>query len=392
MTKENMFMRCTELLQRIDLLYPDYLKVWEEVCNIESPTSCKAGVDAACEYLSQLARTLGFSVEVLPQEKAGNAVCITMNPDAKASPICLSGHMDTVHPIGLFGTPAVRLDETKIYGPGVTDCKGGVVAALLAMDALRQCGFRSRPVHLLLQTDEEVGSSLSGRQTINYICEKSRGAVAFLNLEGHTSGSACIERKGIVTFTFTVTGKEAHSSMCAKLGANAILDAAYKIIEMEKLKDHDGLTCCCSVIRGGSVPNTVPMFCEFKANVRFLTKEQLAWVREYAQKVADTVHVPGCTCTVTQPRGRVAMELCERNVELLQKMNRIYEENGLPRLVPKTHTGGSDAADVTVYGTPCVDSLGTEGGRIHSAEEFSYLISLAESAKRIGSVVWSIED
>ena len=31
--------------------------------------------------------------------------------------------------------PAVKIEGDKIYGPGVTDCKGGVVAAVLAMDA-----------------------------------------------------------------------------------------------------------------------------------------------------------------------------------------------------------------------------------------------------------------
>ena len=33
------------LFDEIDRLYPDYLKVWEDVCNIESPTIYKEGVD-----------------------------------------------------------------------------------------------------------------------------------------------------------------------------------------------------------------------------------------------------------------------------------------------------------------------------------------------------------
>ena len=64
-----------------------------------------------------------------------------MNADATKPPICLSGHLDTVHPKGLFGTPAVKFDGDKIYGPGIADCKGGIVAALLAMAALDKENF-----------------------------------------------------------------------------------------------------------------------------------------------------------------------------------------------------------------------------------------------------------
>ena len=52
--------------------------------------------------------------------------------------------------------------------------------------------------------------------------------------------------------------------------------------------------------------------------------------------------------------------------------------------------GGSDAAYVTQYGIPCVDSLGTAGGCIHSPSEFAKLESLAESAKRIIAIALDI--
>ncbi len=383
-------MKCEKIFETIDGLYDSYLDVWEALCSIESPTRYKEGVDASADYLIAIAKARGWQVETVDCAPAGNAVCITMNPDAAAAPISLSGHLDTVHPVGSFGTPAVRRDETKIYGPGVNDCKGGVVAGMLAMDALARVGFTARPVQLLLQTDEEVGSSLSRKKTINYMIEKSKNAVAFLNLEGNTPGEACLARKGIVTFTFTVTGVEAHSANCADEGANAIADAAHKILALDQIKDREGLTCNCAVISGATVSNTVPGKCEFKANVRFATREQLAWMRDYVQKLADTVHVPGCKCTVNQPKGRLSMEYCERNVQLLETMNRIFEENGLPVLKAAKRRGGSDAADVTDAGIPCIDSIGVAGGKIHTADEFAYLESLRDSAKRIAAVVYCI--
>ena len=379
-----------KLFSAIDSMYDSYVKVWEDVCNIESPTKYKVGVDAVGNYFAEMAQVRGWRVERFEHPISGDVVAITMNPDSKEKPITLSGHMDTVHPIGLFGTPAVRIEDGKIFGPGVLDCKGGIVAAALAMDALRRVGFDKRPVLLLLQSDEEGGSMGSNKATIGYMCEKAKDSVAFLNLEGYAPGKVCIARKGIITFTFKIKGIEAHSSRCATDGANAIAEAAHKIIELEKLKDAEGLTCNCGVISGGSVPNTVAGYCEFKANIRFATADQLEWVRGYVKEIADTAHVKGCVCELEQTGFRVAMQYEERNQRLLDRMNEIFESVGMSTLEAMSGKGGSDAADATVYGIPCLDSLGAAGGRIHSPDEFSYLESLRESAKRLAAVAYYI--
>ena len=114
-----------EIARLVDALTPEYYQIWEDVCNIESPSASKEGVDAVGRFFAEKARQKGWQVEVCHQEVSGDVVCITMNPDADAAPVAVSGHMDTVHPIGSFGTPAVWKDEEKIYGPGVTDCKSG---------------------------------------------------------------------------------------------------------------------------------------------------------------------------------------------------------------------------------------------------------------------------
>lgn len=378
-----------KLFEQVDALYPQYVKVWEDVCNIESPTDFKEGVDKVGKYFIKMAEARGWQVEIFEQPVVGDAVCITMNPDAKGTPMCLSGHMDTVHPVGAFGTPAVRMDEERIYGPGVADCKGGIVVAFLAMDALDRIGFNARPVKLILQSDEENSSSKSGKATINYICEKAKGARAFLNLEGlgYKTNELCLKRKGIINFEFTVSGIAGHASQCATIGANAVLEAAYKIIELEKLKDVDGITCCCSVINGGTVPNTIPEKCVFGANVRFATREQGEWMRNYAETVATSNTVPGCSCTVKVLSDRPAMELVDRNIELFNQMNAIYAENGLEPFLLGTRLGGSDAAYTTMLGVPTVDNIGAEGGKIHSIDEYGILSSLSKMAKKVALAI-----
>ena len=380
----------SEVFKKIDELEKEYISVWEDVGNLESPTNDKEGVDAVGNYFSKMAEERGFEIEKFENE-VGDVVCITMNPESDLAPLCISGHIDTVHPRGVFGYPPVRIDEEKIYGPGVQDCKGGVVAGFLAMDALFQCGFKKRPVRLLLQVDEEGGSAKSGKKTIRYICEKAKDAIGFLNLEGYTPGQTTLKRKGVATFRFDVTGIEGHSSRCATEGASAILDAAHKIIELEKFKDDSGITCNCGVISGGSVVNTIPGKCTFFANFRYAENNQLEYLTDFVKKLAENPAVEGTTCEVTQTGMRVAMEHTERNFKLLDKVNDIFVKYDMPQLKPATFRGGSDGADVTSYGIPCLDSLGTRGSKTHNVGEFSYLASLTESAKRIAVIACEIE-
>lgn len=379
-----------QIFTQIDQLHSAYVDVWEDICNLESPSADKAAVDRVGDYFKALARRQNWKIEVVEQEKFGDVIYITMNPDAKGTPIALSGHMDTVHPIGSFGTPAVRREGNNLHGPGAMDCKGGVVAGFLAMEALRLCNYTERPVMMLLQSNEEIGSGLANKAPIEAILEKAGDVEAFLNLEGHESffdGKVCLIRKGIAGFRFTVKGIAAHASYCAREGANAIADAAHKILEIDKIKDDAGVTCNCGVITGGTTSNAVPAHCEFRVDVRYATQQQYEQTVEKLQEIADTVHVPGCSCTLVQTNRRPAMELNEQNIALLEKANRLFAENGLSTLEVGMRTGGSDAADVSCRGIPCLDSIGVGGERSHSTEEYGKIDSLAESAKRIAAIV-----
>jgi len=382
-------MLCEKIFEEIDALNEQYLNVLEDVCNLESPTADKARVDAVGAYFVRMARERGLTVEYCRQERAGDAITITLNPSAAEAPIVLSGHLDTVHEVGAFGSPAVHRDDARMYGPGVMDCKGGTVAALLAMDALSRVGFSARPVLLILQTDEETGSRTSNKDTIRYLCEKAKGAVAFLNLEGHVKNTAVTVRKGILQYRVTVFGKALHSARCFD-GASAIAEAASKILRLEEWKDRNGLTCNCGVIRGGSVANSVAERCEFIADFRYANEEQLHVARDLMERVASETRIPGCHTTYEEINFRPAMPSCQKNTDLLDRMNEIYQKNGLPILTSRTCLSGSDAAYITQAGIPCVDCLGTEGSNIHSVDEYIELASLAQSAKRIAAVVCEI--
>lgn len=370
-----------KLFETIDNLTEKYIDFLSDICDIESPTDYKEGVDKVGYFVKEFAEKLGFKTEVFPQSVSGDIITVTLNPDSEKPPLTLSAHTDTVHQIGFFKEPRVRKDNEKIYGPGVADCKGGIATSLLSMEALSLCGFKDRPIQLILQSDEEKNSVPSNKSTINYICEKSKGSVAFLNCEPGMKNTASLSRKGIIRFLFRITGIAAHSAFCYK-GANAISEAAHKILELEKHKDPDGITCNCGTISGGSAANTVPEYCEFIADIRFSYLSDIEMIRAKIKEITEKVYTSGCVTVCEEISLRPPMEESPLNYELLDKINRIFEENGFIPLAPRKANGGSDAAYITGCKIPCIDSVGIVGSSIHSINEYAELSSIPETAKK----------
>ena len=378
-------MKCEDLFAKIDSLHEQYCAVLEDVCNIESPTEYKEGVDAAAQYFVKMARERGWRVETMECEKAGNPVCITMNPDADSAPVVFSGHLDTVHPVGLFGTPAARREGDILYGPGAIDCKGGVVVSFLAMDALSQCGFTDRPVKLILQTDEEKSSSPSNKQTIAFMLEHAKGAAAFLNAEACGGKLVTLARNGILSYRFFITGKAAHSGNCCN-GKSAVAEAAHKILQLEQYKDADGITVNCGMINGGTAPNTVAATCMFSADMRFANEEQHQQAIAIAERVAEDTLIEGCTCELVKASERPSMPLTDANLALLDRVNHIFETCGIPQVGYAMSSGGSDAAYTTNAGIPTICSIGISGGNLHAVGEHALLNTIPAAAKRLAAV------
>lgn len=383
-------MKCEKLFKTIDSLNDEYIKFLVDICTIESPTEYKEGVDRVGEYFVNKANEKGWLVERQKQEISGDVVCITMNPDAKEAPVCFSGHSDTVHPIGLFGEKPVSIDDENIYGPGVLDCKGGLCASFMAMDALEKVGFTKRPVKLIIQSDEENGSRNSKKTTVQYMCEKAKDSICFLNTELAKENKMIIAMRGICKYRFEITGKPVHSSRCFK-GVSAICEAAQKIIRLESYKDGNSITCNCGLISGGTAENTVPEKCTFTADFRFKTMDEQKEIAKAVEEIASTSFVEGSSCTYTLVSSRCSMPKTEKNIELFEKIKKIYSENGLGEFEMAEFLGGADSADLTNFGVPTLDGFGLLGGRIHQLGEFARLDSIAYAAKKLASVAYCIK-
>lgn len=375
----------------IDTQLETHLALWRRLCIQRSPTGDKAGVDAVGRMLADWAACRGFAAVRFPMEKSGDCWRITLRPDAPGKPVALSGHMDTVLAPEDFGPEPVHTAGDWLCGPGAADDKGGLVLALLTMAALDDAGFDRRPVHLLLQSDEETGSVQSGRKTIETICREVASCAAFFNLEPARQGTVTVCRKGIFHLRLDVRGVGVHAAWCHR-GASAVAEAARIILELEKLKDQGGVTCTCGMVQGGTAVNSVPETCSVWVDLRYLTQEQQDWARRRVDTIVHTDARPGCTTAVTELSRRVPMPDTAQNRRLLAHMNDIFTACGLEPVVGEMRYGGSDASDVSAAGVPTVDGLGVAASDTHSVRERAYIPSLRTGARQLAAILLNFDE
>ncbi|HAZ19056.1 MAG TPA: hypothetical protein DCY75_02645 [Clostridiales bacterium] len=378
-----------EVFQTIDELFDPYKQIVLDLVNMESKSTNKAGVDAVGTYIADLMASQGYKIHKEPMETAGNVYCITLNPHSPHAPVCLSGHMDTVFDDGVFGFPPASMDDTYFYGPGVCDCKGGIVVAMLTMEALRQSGYTKRPVKLILQSDEEVNSMLSQGKTVQFMCEQAKDAVAFLNCMGIRGHNLVTRRKGICDVQIQVTGKAAHAQYYFD-GASAIRAAAHIVLEIEKHSAKNGITYNFGLIKGGSARNAVPDTCMLELDCRFTEMADLDHIQRVLHQVLEKTYVEGTHANITRLHHRPSMVKNAKNKALFDQCNRALRQCGLPEYGETSSGGGSDAAYTTLAGIPTLESMGVRGYDIHTPYEKAEIASLKEQAKAMAALILSL--
>ena len=159
-----------------------------------------------------------------------------------------------------------READGRIYGPGVLDMKVGVMMALEAVRVLREQD-EARPVTLLLNSDEEVGSPVS-----RAITEKLALQCAAVFVMEPAQGLAYkTARKGVGHFQLKVTGVGAHAGVDYAAGHSAVLEMARLVERVSAFTDlSKGLTVNVGVINGGTRSNVIASECRAEVDVRIV--------------------------------------------------------------------------------------------------------------------------
>jgi glutamate carboxypeptidase len=283
-------------------------------------------------------------------------------------PVLMLGHLDTVYSMGTIATMPWREveaeDGVRLMGPGVVDMKAGVVMALEAIAALRDLNALNRPVILLLNPDEEVGSEVSRTHTERL----ARESEAVLVLEPAQGLAYKTARKGVGHFELTVSGVAAHAGVDFASGHSAVLEMARLVEEVSGWTDPSkGRTVNVGVITGGTRSNVIAGQCKAEVDVRVVTMEDAARVEEMFR--ALRTHDPACKLRVDGGINRPPMERSAGTVKLFQQAQRLAAEMGLD-LQEAATGGGSDGNFTAAIGVPTLDGMGAVGGGAHSPGEY----------------------
>jgi len=196
--------------------------------------------------------------------------------------IVLSGHTDVVPVDGQAWTSdpfALAERDGRLYGRGTADMKGFIATALALVPEFLAMP-RSKPLHLALSYDEEIGCV--GAPVMLAELQR-RGIRADGCVVGEPTGmQVVVAHKGVNLFRCRVHGKAAHSSLTPR-GCNAIEHAARLICRIRDIADHyqsqgpfdtfydvPYTTLTTNQIHGGIAVNTIPDLCEFGYEFRNL--------------------------------------------------------------------------------------------------------------------------
>ncbi|EEQ94152.1 M20/M25/M40 family metallo-hydrolase [Brucella sp. ZJ1_1] len=351
------------------------LRPWIET---ESPTFDAAAVNRLVDTAAYDFAAAGASVEFIPGRMGfgGSLRARFPHADQGRPGILVSGHLDTVHPLGVINVNPYRREDGKIYGPGIQDMKGGNFVALEAMRQIARSGLTTKlPVTFLLTPDEEVGTP-STRDLIEQ--EALKNKYVLVPEPARRDGGAVVGRYAIARYNLETIGRPSHAGWLLKEGRSAIRRMSEKILEIEALTTDD-CTFSVGVIHAGQWVNCVSSSC--KAEALSMAKTQ----RDLEEGVSRILALAGVkddvefivTRGVTRPVWEHGQP---QDMELFNFANDIAKEIGFT-MTAQSSGGGSDGNFTGALGVPTLDSIGVRGEGLHTLGEHIFEDSLIERAR-----------
>lgn len=346
-----------------------YLKELECLVNIDSVSSEPTGTAQIAEMMKEKYESIGWQVK---QHQFAPSIgpCLELtNGEADEYDVLLLAHMDTVFPIGTAQQRPFSIKENRAYGPGVNDCKAGMLSGFYVMKYLTEHKvLAGKSVCVFLNSDHEGISSKYSRTYSEMLAKKSRYVLV---LEaGRANGNLVNKRKGIGRYHITIHGVAAHAGVDHKSGKNAIEELAHWILALQKRTDYiKETTLNIGMVSGGVSISAVPAEAKAALDVRYYDVKEAEAIEKLMQDMAEHPHVVGTTATFAGGITRPPMIPTEKTMQLCQSIDEIGAEIGVD-FSWMASGGGSDGSFAAAAGTPTIDGLGPVGGGAHSSAEY----------------------
>jgi len=356
-----------------------------ELVQQESPSEDPQAVNAAMALAEHWAREQKARVRRYRQSNFGDVLELRFGPSRSPHrPVLLVGHLDTVWPIGTLAKMPWREADGRYWGPGVLDMKAGIVMAFAALNTLREKNL-ARPVTMLINSEEEVGSPVS-REITERLAMESTAVFVLEPAQGLAYKTA---RKGVGHYYVEVTGVGAHSGVDFERGHSAILELAKLVPTISNFTNLERkLTVNCGVFAGGTRSNVVASHALVEVDVRIAKASDAAHVEKLFRrlKVSD----PHCKLTITGGINRPPMERKAGTIALFKKARALAAEFGFV-LEEAATGGGSDGNFTAALGVPTLDGMGAVGEGAHASHESVLIEHLVPRTALLAAMIASVE-
>ncbi len=359
------------------------LKPWIEC---ESPTYDAAAVNRMMDLAAYDLAAMGATVERIPgRHNLGDSVRATLphpNPDQPG--ILISGHLDTVHPVGTLQQLPFKRDGNKCWGPGIQDMKGGNYLSLEAIRQLQKANVTTPlPVSVLFTPDEEIGTP-STRELIEATAKKNK--YVLVPEPATSDGGVVWGRYAIARYNLQTTGVPIHAGVDPRLGKSAVKEMAKRLIQIEEMTTDD-CTFSVSVIRGGEWVNCVASECN--AQALSMAKKQEDLDHGVQSMLALNDSESEIKFNVSRGVTRPVWEPDDGTRALYEQAKSLAADLGfdLPACMAG---GGSDGNFTGAMGIPTLDSLGVQGAGLHTLNEHIEIESLATRGKLMAGLLTTL--
>ena len=263
-------------------------------------TSFKSNLDLI-KFIENYLNDLNIKSELIYDETKNKAnLFTTIGPNLQGG-IVLSGHTDVV-PItkqNWTSDPFILTErDDKLFGRGSSDMKGFIAIVLSRVSAMVEKKLK-KPIHLAFSYDEEIGCV--GVHSLLDLIKKKSINPEFCIVGEPTSMEMVIGHKGKHAYDVKVDGLSCHSGQ-APNGVNAINYASKLINYIEEINKEKSIkgpfdndyeipysTLHTGLIKGGTILNIVPKFCQFEFEIRHLAEDDpleiIQRIKQYTEEL-----------------------------------------------------------------------------------------------------------
>jgi len=394
-----------EIVRSVEARLSEQLAFLERVVNLPSGTFNHEGVREVGRCFAVELEALGFSTRWadLPPEmgRAGHLVAERVTRNGRGRRLLLLGHLDTVFEGA--GHRFERAGETA-RGAGVTDMKGGDAALLFALKAVEAVGgLEGATVRVILTGDEE-NPALPGAVSRRELALAANESDAVLSFESD-SGKVAIGRRGLTTWSLSVSGQQGHSANVLRpfLGAGAIYETA-RILDgfRREFSGHPTVTVNAGIVLGGTRVgydaaasagsaagkfNVVPPAALTRGDLRFVTDRERDEAKARMTEIAAEA-LPRTDSRLEFEDLAPGWPASDRNRELLRVIDAVSRDLGQGPVEPDD-PASRGFGDMNFIGAAIAgaDGLGVRGWGEHSPQESVDLSSLGAATVRAAVLI-----